>query len=393
MTPLGIDLGTTYTVGAIRGEVLLLSDGDAKSALLPSVVAFPPNGKIFVGRSARERVVMDQQNTIRSAKRIIGETWHSYQTKRYREHYGYHLVMNDDQGVAFDTRAGWITPDEVATLIVATLCSRCHLEPEQCSPVVTIPASFQEPQSVATIKAIQAVGFHQAYLMDEPVASVIAYIEHSNLKYGAVYDFGGGTFEIAILDCSRLPFRVIGFGSDSYLGGDDIDYALASWAIDEALKRFGWDLGSDPETFNRLIMASEAAKIRLSEVESSEIALNEIDPAAPSDLGRLIIDRNLVWDLCATIIRRTFSLCDEALDRAKVKAGQIEAVFLAGGSTLLPGIGNYVADYFGSRPRSDVNPMHVVSIGASLAAARSSIMSSLPKIGSLSRIAAGRGSC
>ncbi len=387
MIPLGIDLGTTYTVGAVHGDVLSFSDGEKRSSLLPSVVAFPPNGKILVGQSARERKVMDPKNTIRSAKRIIGETWHSYQIKRYREHYRYPLVTDDGQSVAFETRAGWVTPDEVAPWS-SQLCSRSGLKPEECSSVVTIPASFQEPQSVATIKALREVGFNQIHLIDEPVASAIAYVEHSNLHYGAVYDFGGGTFEVAILDCTEMPFRVIGCGSDSYLGGDDIDFSLASWVVEEVLRRFGWDLGSDPETFDRLIIAAENAKIRLSETESSDIALGEVDPAAPTDLGRLIIDRKLVWDLCSPIIRRTFSLCDEALDSARVKVNQIEAVFLAGGSTLLPGIHEYVGKYFGNRPRFDVNPMHVVSIGASLAAARSSILSQLPEIGSLSRIAA-----
>jgi molecular chaperone DnaK len=388
MIPLGIDLGTTYTVGAVHGDVLSFLDGEKQSSLLPSVVAFPPNGKILVGESARDRRVMDPKNTIRSAKRIIGETWHSYQIKRYREHYPNCLVSDDGQNVAFDTRAGWITPDEIATLVVATLCSRSGLKPEACSSVVTIPASFQESQSIATVKALHEVGFDQVHLIDEPVASAIAYLEQSNLRYGAVYDFGGGTFEVAILECSQMPFRVIGCGSDSYLGGEDIDFSLASWAVEEVLKRFGWDLGSDPETFDRLILAAEKAKIRLSETESSEIVLSEVDPAAPTDLDRLIIDRKLVWDLCSPIIRRTFSLCDEALDSAKVKANQIEAVFLAGGSTLLPGIHEYVGNYFGNRPRYNVNPMHVVSIGASLAAARSSILSLLPEIGSLTRIAA-----
>lgn len=387
MIPLGIDLGTTYTVGAVRGDVLSFSDGDKLSSLLPSVVAFPPNGKILVGQAARARKVMDPNNTILSAKRIIGETWHSYQCNRYREHYRYPLVTDDGVSVAFETRAGWITPDEIATLVVATLCSRSGLKPEGCSSVVTVPASFQEAQSVATIKALKKVGFDQIHLIDEPVASAIAFGEYSSLRYGAVYDFGGGTFEVAILDCTRMPYRVIGCGSDSYLGGDDIDFSLASWAVEEVLKRFGWDLGSDPETHSRLILAAEKAKISLSETESSEIVLGEVDPAAPTDLGRLIVDRQLVWDLCAPIIRRTFALCDEALDSAKLKANQIEAVFLAGGSTLLPGIQEYVGKYFGNRPRFDINPMHVVSIGASLAAARSSILSQLPEIGSMSRIA------
>lgn len=388
MIPLGLDLGTTYTVAAVRGDVLSFLEGDKQSSLLPSVVSFPPNGKILVGESARVRKVMDPKNTIRSAKRIIGETWHSYQFKRYREHYQYPLVTDDGYRVAYETRAGWFTPDEVAALVVAAMCSRTGLKPEQCISVVTVPASFQEPQSVATIKALQEVGFSEIHLIDEPVASAIAYGEQSNLHYGAVYDFGGGTFEVAILDCSQVPYRVIGCGSDSYLGGDDIDFSLTSWAVEEVLRRFGWDLGGDPETYDRLVAAAEKAKILLSSTESSEIVLNEVDPAAPTDLGRLIIDRKLVCDLCATIIQRTFSLCDEALDSAKVKANEIDAVFLAGGSTLLPCIREYVGDYFGNRPRCDVNPMHVVGIGASFAAARSSILSQLPEIGSLSRIAA-----
>lgn len=377
MTSIGIDLGTTYSAAAMYGRVMNLSRTGKQTTLLPSVVAFLPNGKVLVGQEARERRIIDPKNTIRSAKRLMGETFFSYQTKRYKEHYGFDLVMTKEGEVAYNTRAGWITPEEVATLVIANLCTQAQIIPDRCTVVVTVPASFRIPQRQATRRALQEVGFGQVYLIDEPVATAIAYLERSNLKYSAVYDFGGGTFEMAILDCTGELFKVIGYECDSYLGGDDIDYTIASWAVDEVLQRYGWDLKSDPETFGRLINQSELAKISLAELESTTLDMKNIDIAAPSALRRLIVDRKLVWELCQTLIQRTFLLCDKALDSASLKTSDIQAVFLAGGSTQLPGLAAYVSRYFSNRPRIDVDPMQVVSIGASLAAARSSILSYL----------------
>mgnify|MGYP001602432158 FL=1 len=203
-----------------------------------------------------------------------------------------------------------------------------------------------------------------------PVATALAYLNLSNLKRVFVYDLGGGTFDAAVVDCSRYPFRVIGHGGDPYLGGDDVDRTIALHVAERTLSRNGWDLTNDAVTFDRLVYACEMAKCELSESEHAAIAIPAVDPAAPESCGVVSITRDEVQQLTLDLVRRTFGICDDVLAEAGVRARDIDAVFLAGGSTRLPALREYVTGYFNKRPRSDLDPMHVVSMGASLAAAR-----------------------
>jgi molecular chaperone DnaK len=184
---------------------------------------------------------------------------------------------------------------------------------------------------------------------------------------------GGGTFDAAVVDCSRYTFRVIGHGGDPYLGGDDVDRTIALHVADRVLCRDGWDLSNDAVTFDRLVMASEMAKCELSDTEQAAIAIPSVDPAAPESCGVVTITREEVQQLTLDLVRRTFGICDQVLGEAGLRARNIDAVFLAGGSTRLPGLRRYISQYFGKRPRHDLDPMHVVGLGASLAAARPAV--------------------
>jgi molecular chaperone DnaK len=367
---LGIDLGTTNSVAARSAQVLPLVDGEAPSTLMPSVVALLPGGGALVGADARGRRAFDPRNTIYGSKRLMGEAWTSYATRQFQAQYPHELVPAADGGVQFETRAGRIRPDEVAALMVSHLCMRGAVQPEGLSTVVTVPTSFREASRRATLDAMARAGFHEVRVIEEPVATAIAYLQRASLRYAAVYDLGGGTFDFAVIDCSSFPFRVVGHEGDPYLGGDDVDRALAELVCEHVLRGAGWDLRSEPVTFARLVLACEEAKCALATEPASRLDLTAIDPAAPPSVTEFVLDRSMLDAASVPLIRRTFGHCDAALSRAGVRARDIQAVFLAGGSTRLPMLHSMVSEYFGRKLRADLNPEHVVALGASLAAAR-----------------------
>ncbi len=367
---LGIDLGTTNSVAASNACVLSLADGNEHSSLMPSVVAFLPNGGATIGTTARDRRPIDPRNTLYSSKRLIGESYTSYATQQFRSQYPHELAKGHEDGVEFVTRAGNIAPSEVASLVASHLCMRAMLHPAEVPTVVTVPSSFRSQAREATIRGMQQAGFTQVRLIEEPVATAIAYLQRASLRYAAVYDFGGGTFDFAIIDCSRFPFQVLGHGGDPYLGGDDVDSALANLIADRVLRIYGWDMRSDLITFARLVLAAERAKCQLSTVEKTLIDVADVDPAAPFSLRQTPVDRAMLHEVATPLIRRTFGICDEVMGNVGVHARDVQAVFLAGGSTRLPMLQGLVSEYFGKRARTDINPEHVVALGASIAAAR-----------------------
>jgi molecular chaperone DnaK len=297
------------------------------------------------------------------------EHWKWYATRLFREDYPHELAPAREGGVHFVTRAGAIRPEEVAALITSHLCMRAEVQPQEHATVVGVPSAFHDAARKATLRALARVGFHEARVIEEPVATAIAYLQRSNLRYAAVYDFGGGTFDLAIIDCSSFPFRVLSHAGDPYLGGDDVDRALAERVADHTLRTSGWDLRSDPVTFARLQLACEQVKCALSSEASCALDLAEVDPAAPP-LPPAHIDRDMLREVSEPLIRRTFSICDQVLGEAGIRARDIQAVFLAGGSARLPALHAMVSEYFGRKLRSDLIPEHVVAIGASMAAAR-----------------------
>jgi molecular chaperone DnaK len=367
---LGIDLGTTNSVAACSGQVLPLVDGDVRSNLMPSVVGLLPGGGAIVGTEARARRAIDPRNTIYGSKRLMGESWTSYATRQFREQYPHELAPTPDGGVQFDTRAGRIRPVEVASLVVSHLSMRSDVQLDGLSTVVTVPTSFRESARRATLEAMARAGYHEVRVIEEPVATAIAYLQRASLRYAAVYDFGGGTFDFAVIDCSSFPFRVLGNQGDPYLGGDDVDRALAEAVCQRVLRSSGWDLRSEPVTFARLVLACEAAKCALTDSDRQRLDIASIDPAAPPSLSEVFLDREMLDAACTPLIRRTFGHCDEVLAKAGLRAREIQAVFLAGGTTRLALAQKMVSEYFGRKLRSDLNPEHVVALGASIAAAR-----------------------
>lgn len=376
MDAIGLDLGTTNTVIAANSSVIELQPGtpdEEPSTLLPSAVSFPPSGMALVGQSAIQRRIMDPLNTITSSKRVIGESWSSYNAVRFRENYQFEMVKSADGGVSFQTRTGRFTPGQIASLIVGTVWRRTTVPMKDLIVVVTVPTAFQLQNCEATRAAVLKSGVRSVRVLHEPVATALAYLRRSNLDYAAIYDLGGGTFDLSVIACDKYPLRILASGGDLYLGGDTIDRAIAVWVAERTLREHRWDLLSDREVFARLVAECEQAKIRLSDVEQTEVDITRADLAAPGQVPNVVLDRATLWELALPTIRPTFQLCDEILDCAKLKVTDIDAVFLAGGTTALPGFKEYIGQYFGKRPRSDINPMHAVAIGASMGAVRAEL--------------------
>jgi len=367
VTTIGIDLGTTNTVAALNARVF---DLDPKSGnLLPSVVAFPPSGTQLVGTVARRRRPIDPENTIYSAKRLIGKKWFSYDVKDFRQRYPHKLVEDEEGFAAFETRGGRFNPTDVAAMLLQRVCLRSGQPPAKVTGIITVPSMFQEAERQATMEAGRLVGMAEVKIIDEPIAAALAYLAVAKDKPGlaVVYDLGGGTFDLAIVDCREQRPKIVASGGDLYLGGDDIDLRLSQWVADEMLKTHRWEYRNEPEVLARLILECEQAKIRLSRDKQTSIDMTRVDLSSPFTSASIELDRKRLSLLCGDIVRRTFILCDEVLGKAGVKPQQVDGVFVVGGPTQLPMFQEGIQEYFGKPVRYVYDPMYVVAIGASAA--------------------------
>lgn len=369
MASLGIDLGTTHTVLAQNGRAMVVAPDELRSTLLPSAIAYPPSRQELVGWEAKRRRPIDPKNTIVSSKRLIGARWGSYRAQRFAEHHPYELVEQDGHA-AFATRAGVLGPVAVATRLLSTATMWAGAAPATRKAVITVPAAFEAEERAATLSAAVDAGFAGVALIEEPVATAISYLDRSNVRYAVVYDLGGGTFDLALVDCSKYPFRVVAHAGDPYLGGDDVDRILATRIADRVLHEHRWDLAADPVTFARLVAVCESAKVALGDQARVLFDLGDVDPAGPWTSAPCAVTRQDVAAITQDLVRGTFALVDHVLADAGVRARDVDAIFLAGGSTALPGLEEMVGQYFQKRARHDLDPMAVVAVGASLAAAR-----------------------
>ncbi len=368
MKVIGIDLGTTNTVAAIDGKVFEL---DRQSgALLPSVVAFPPNGIRVVGTAARRRRPIDPHNTLFSTKRLIGRKWYATEVNEFKNRYDFELVEGDGSVPQFVTRTGPFSPTDVATMVLERVYQFSPFDFGDAVGVVTVPSMFGQAERDATREAAEMAGLTEVRIVDEPTAVAMAHLSTSSEKIGraAVYDFGGGTFDLAVVDCGVAGMQVLASGGDLYLGGDDIDQGLAGWVADVIMEEHHWDLRSDRATYARLVAECELAKIRLSTESQTSIDLTRVDPVSPLASAEVEVDRKRVTRLASDLVYRTFVICDEVLAKAGVKPDELDALFVAGGAIQQPTLRQAVEEYFGKPVVMPYNPMHVVAVGASIAA-------------------------
>jgi molecular chaperone DnaK len=371
----GIDLGTTNTVVAapVQAKVTTLAD-DTGRKLLPSVVSFHPNGSVLVGGAAKDRRVIDAKNTVYSIKRLLGRSWDSQQVHSARARFPFALREGPGRSVLVVVRGQAYTLPEISALVLrkAKQIAEARLDAAVDRAVITVPANFNDLQRAATKLAGRIAGLEVLRVLNEPTAAALAYGHgRKTAERLAVYDLGGGTFDITLLGLSGRLFEVLATAGNAFLGGDDIDAAIAERMAESFLGKYRYDLRTSPEAYERLRAGAETIKLRLSHDQSASLELAEI---AHGGRGSAIdftfqMDRPELERLCAPFVDQSFEVCREALGIARLNPTDFDQVLLVGGSTRIPLVRRRVAEFFGREPVSHLSPDEVVAIGAGLQAA------------------------
>lgn len=365
---IGIDLGTTNSVVAVveGGKPTVIPNKEGQNTT-PSIVAFTKDGERLVGVVAKRQAVTNFDNTIYSAKRFIGHTYD--QVRDELKHVPY-KVVESDHGVAFDIRGKLYSPQEISAAVLSSLkqAAEDYLGHKVTEAVITVPAYFNDAQRQATKDAGKIAGLEVKRIINEPTAAALAYgVEKKKNGTVAVFDFGGGTFDVSILDINDGVIEVKATNGDTHLGGDDVDRVIIEFLIDTFKKEQGIDLSKDRMALQRLKEAAEKAKIELSSMQETEINLPFItaDASGPKHL-MVKLSRAKFESLCADIFKRLLEPCKKAMSDAQVSASQIDEVILVGGSTRIPKVQALVKDFFGKEPNKSVNPDEVVAVGAAI---------------------------
>jgi molecular chaperone DnaK len=368
---IGIDLGTSNSVVAIMegGKPTVITNAEG-SRLTPSVVALTDKGERLVGQVAKRQAITNPSNTVYSIKRFMGRKYAEVQADARMVPYHLDAADNGDARVQIQDKK--FSPPEVSAMVLRKLkeAAEAHLGETITRAVITVPAYFNDAQRQATKDAGQIAGLSVERIVNEPTAAALAYgLDKKKDETIAVFDFGGGTFDISILEVGDGVVEVKSTNGDTHLGGDDIDHILMDWLIAEFKKDQGIDLGKDKMALQRLKEAAEKAKCDLSSVTETEVNLPFItaDASGPKHL-QLKLNRARFEQLVESILNRTLGPCERALKDAGVATSEIDEVVLVGGSTRIPKIQDMVRDFFGREPHKGVNPDEVVAIGAAVQA-------------------------
>jgi len=371
---IGIDLGTTNSCAAVMegGEPTVIPSAEG-GRLFPSVVAVnPKTGERMVGMVARRQAITNPENTIFSIKRLMGRKYNDPEVQRARKILPYKIIErpNGDAWVVMGGKE--YSPPEISAMILQKIKAdaEAYLGEEVTQAVITVPAYFNDSQRQATKDAGRIAGLEVLRIINEPTASSLAYGLDKNIDQTiAVYDLGGGTFDISILDVGEGVFEVRATSGDTFLGGDDFDQRIIDWLCDEFMKEQGIDLRQDRMALQRLKEAAEKAKIELSTVMETEINLPFItaDASGPKHL-QMKLTRAKLEQLTEDLIQRTIGPCRQALEDAGLSPSDIDAVILVGGQTRMPAVQEAVRKFFGKEPHKGVNPDEVVGIGAAIQA-------------------------
>lgn len=367
---IGIDLGTTNSAMAVMegGEPKVIPNAEG-GRTTPSVVAMSKNSERLVGQAAKRQAVINYENTIFSVKRLIGRTFDDPEVKRDIELMPYKIVKKDG-GVAVKMADKEYTPAEVSAMTLAKLKAdaEAYLGEPVTEAVITVPAYFNDSQRQATKDAGKIAGFEVKRIINEPTAAALAYgLDKKKEEKIAVYDLGGGTFDISVLELGDGVFEVKSTHGDTHLGGDDFDQRIIGWLVDEFKKEQGVDLKSDTAALQRLKEAAEKAKIELSSTMETEINIPFItaDSTGPKHLN-VKLTRSKMESLVEDLIKDTLKPCETAIKDAGIKKEDINEVILVGGMTRMPSVQSAVKEFFGKEPLKGVNPDEVVAIGAAI---------------------------
>ena len=368
---IGIDLGTTNScVAVMEGNQPTVIINDEGARTTPSVVAFTDNGERKVGSPAKRQAITNPQKTIFSIKRFMGETYDRVGQEVARV--PYNVTRGDNNTPRVDISGRLYSPQEISAVILQKMkkIAEDYLRQDVTEAVITVPAYFSDSQRQATKEAGKIAGLDVKRIINEPTAAALAYgldKKNKNMKV-AVYDLGGGTFDISILELGDGVFEVKSTNGDTHLGGDDFDQVIIEWLAREfATENGGMDLKKDPMALQRLKEAAEKAKIELSNNTSTEINLPYITAVdgMPKHLVKTL-SRAKFEALCDTLFQRSIEPCRKALQDAHLSTSDIDEVLLVGGSTRIPKIQELVKNFFGKEPNKSVNPDEVVAIGASI---------------------------
>ncbi|MBI5822532.1 MAG: molecular chaperone DnaK [Chloroflexi bacterium] len=370
---IGIDLGTTNSVAAVMsgGEPIVIPSAEGER-LVPSVVAMNKNGERLVGRVARNQAITNPQNTIFSVKRFMGRKADDAEVERTRKRVPYAVNGADNGDVRVTLGEKDYSAPEVSAMILAKIKSdaEAYLGETITQAVITVPAYFNDAQRNATKDAGKIAGLEVLRIINEPTASSLAYgLDKKKNEVIVVYDLGGGTFDVSILDVGDGVFQVRATSGDTFLGGDDFDLRIMDHLIETFKKDNGIDLHNDRQALQRLKEASEKAKIELSTVMQTEINLPYLtaDASGPKHLV-MTMTRAKLEQITADLVDRTIAPVKQALADAGLNAGNIDEIVLVGGMTRMPAIQDRVRAFFGKDPHKGVNPDEVVAIGAAIQA-------------------------
>ncbi|XZF12594.1 molecular chaperone DnaK [Chitinophagaceae bacterium MMS25-I14] len=367
---IGIDLGTTNScVAVMEGNEPVVIANDEGRRTTPSVVAFMKNGERKVGDPAKRQAITNPMNTIMSIKRFMGRRFDEVGNEI--SHNSYKLVKGDNNTPRVDIDGRMYTPQEISAMILQKMKKTAEefLGQEVSEAVITVPAYFNDAQRQATKEAGEIAGLNVRRIINEPTAAALAYgmdKQHTDSKI-AVFDLGGGTFDISILELGDGVFEVKSTNGDTHLGGDDFDKVIMDWLADEFKADEAVDLRKDPMAWQRLKESAEKAKIELSSSQETEINLPYITAVdgVPKHLVRKLT-RAKFEQLADSLVERTLEPCRKALKDAGMNTSEIDEVILVGGSTRIPKIQEVVEKFFGKKPNKGVNPDEVVAIGAAI---------------------------
>ncbi|MGD8327601.1 MAG: molecular chaperone DnaK, partial [Sphingomonadales bacterium] len=370
---IGIDLGTTNSCVAIMdGKEPKVVENAEGARTTPSMVAFTEDGERLVGQAAKRQAVTNPEATLFAIKRLIGRTYADPLTKKDAEMVPYNIVKADNGDAWVEARGEKYSPSQVSAFILQKMkeTAESFLGEKVDQAVITVPAYFNDAQRQATKDAGKIAGLEVLRIINEPTAAALAYgLDKNDGKTIAVYDLGGGTFDISILEIGDGVFEVKSTNGDTFLGGEDFDLRIIEWLADEFKKEHGIDLRQDKLALQRLKEAAEKAKIELSSSTQTEINQPFItaDQNGPKHLT-MKLTRAKLEQLVADLVKRTLEPCKKALKDAGVTAGEIDEVVLVGGMTRMPKITEIVKEFFGREPHKGVNPDEVVAMGAAIQA-------------------------
>ena len=371
---IGIDLGTTNScVAVMEGGAPQVIPNQEGARTTPSIVGFTAKGERLVGQIAKRQALTNPHNTVFAVKRLIGRKFGSSEVEQAGRFLPYELAEANNGDVHIQIEERVYSPPEISSFILQKLkaAAEDYLGETVEEAIITVPAYFNDPQRQATKDAGLVAGLKVSRIINEPTAAALAYgLKNARGQYVAVYDLGGGTFDISILEMAEGLFQVRATGGDTFLGGEDFDQRVIDWLIEEFLRETGIDLRQDRMALQRLKEGAEKAKKELSTLMQTEINLPFItaDQSGPKHLV-MTLTRAKLEQLVGDLVEKSLGPCELAMKDAKLTPADIDEVVLVGGQTRMPLVQEAVRKFFGKEPNKSVNPDEVVSIGAGIQAA------------------------